>query len=81
MNCAYRDINGFIFRDQFFYIINRHLRRAADYHPVLGAVVMHLNRQLSFGLDGNPFNLKALALIHRVIFTPGTIDFAMMNNL
>ena len=71
------DVGALIFAHQFLDTIFLHHRRAFDHHPVLGPVVVHLQRQAGARLDLDLLDLPAFAFDHAVVVAPRTIDAAM----
>ena len=44
---------------------------------MLGALVMHLQRQLGAGIDGDVLDLEIVADVDALIGAPGPVDLAM----
>src|SRR5690554_1342023 len=81
MNLAYRNVGGLVFRDQIGIVAVGDFGRAADHNPVFCPVVVHLDRQLGAGLHGDAFHLVAVAVIDRIIYTPGPVNFPVVHVL
>ena len=73
-----RDVGRLVLGEQEYVLVAGHFCRARYHDPVLGAVVVHLQRQARAGLDRNMFDLEPSAHVHRVIGAPRTIDFAVV---
>ena len=59
----------------------RDLGGAAHHHPMLGAVVVLLQRQRAARLDHDALDLEALAAIDRLVIAPGPVTAAMVGRL
>lgn len=69
---AKRDICGLIFTQHNRGFSNGDLAHAFHYDPMLGAMVMQLQRKRRTGVDHNPLHLEPLTQRKRFIPTPGT---------
>ena len=58
-----------------------HLGGAAHHHPVLGAVVMLLQRQETARCDDDALHLEAFAQVDRFVITPRPVHAAMLGRL
>src|SRR5690606_14953150 len=56
----------------------RHPGRARHHHPVLGAVVVHLQRQAGARADDDALDLEAMTVVDAVVITPGPMHLAML---
>src|SRR5258708_8381140 len=74
---ANRDVGGFVFRNELYFIVSRHPRGARYHHPVLRPMVMHLQRERFARFDHDALDLKALAGVDAFVVTPGPIDPAV----
>ena len=77
MRGAQRDEGGLVLGQQKHFIAFGDARRATDHHPMLCAVVVHLQRQNAARLDHDAFHLKPLTGIHPVIRAPGPEHLAV----
>ena len=77
MHRSNRDIGGFIFRQQEGFVVAGDLRRATHDDPVLGAVVVLLQRQLFTRFHSNALNLEPVAHVDAVVAAPGPEHFAV----
>lgn len=73
MHFAERDIDRFVFAQHLHVFADRHFGRALDDDPVLGAVVMLLQRQLLARQHEDALDLETLAVQHRGIAAPGAV--------
>ena len=55
-------------------LADRHLGAAGDDHPVLGAVVVHLQREPAVGGDGDPLDPVGPPLLQVCVGAPGPVD-------
>src|SRR5471030_3204104 len=78
---ADRDIGRLVFRQQLDALAAGDAGRAADHHPVLGAVVVHLQRQLAARIDGDALDLEALADVDALVAAPRTVDLGVVQML
>jgi len=60
-----KNVNALIFAHQFFAVANHHLGRALHDDPMLGAVMMHLHRQLTAWFYVQKLDLEAAADVER----------------
>src|SRR5258708_4179340 len=67
---ADRDVDRLVLVDDLDEIIDRYPRRTANHDPVLGTVVMHLQRQPPAGLHHDALDLMAVAIVERLIRPP-----------
>lgn len=81
MNLADGDVGGLVFRDQIGLVAIGHLSSAADHYPVLGAVVMHLHRELGTRLNRDAFDLVTMAVVDGVVHTPRAVNLTMVDVL
>src|SRR5262249_37616576 len=81
VNRADRDIGRLILVNDFLDLADRHFRRPAHHHPVLGAVEMPLQRQHPTGGHDDALDLKPFAGIDGFIMTPRTVNAAMIGRL
>ncbi len=70
---AQRDVGALVFGQQDDLLAHRHLGRALDDDPVLGAVVVHLQAQAGAGLDHDALDLVARPLVDAVVPAPGAV--------
>src|SRR5690606_34744347 len=68
---------GLVLGEQEGLVVAGHLGGAGHHDPVLGAVVVHLQRQLRAGAHGDVLDLVAVAVVHRVVAAPGAVDGAV----
>src|SRR2546428_1609361 len=78
---ADRDIRGFVLREEHDFLAARHFRGARHHHPVLRAILVHLQRQRPAGLHHDALDLKALACVDAFVIPPGPVDPAVRNVL
>ena len=74
---ANRNIGRLVFGQHNFLVTIGDYCGTFNHNPVLGAVMVHLQRELCSGLNGNPLNLKTIAHINGVISTPWAINLPM----
>src|SRR5277367_5226867 len=60
-----RNLDRLVLVDDFNLVADRHPRRAADHDPMLGAMMMGLQRQPAALLDYDALDLEAVAEIDR----------------
>lgn len=70
---AERDVRGLVFAEEEDFVAAGDARGAANDDPVLGAVVVHLQRQRGAGVDDDALDLEARAGIDAFVGTPGAI--------
>ncbi len=78
---GHRQVGGLVLGQQEDLVVTGDLGGPGDHDPVLGTVVVHLQRQLSARLDGDALDLEALAHVDGVVGTPGTEDFLVCLDL
>src|ERR1043166_7577477 len=78
---ADRDIRRLVLMEYFFDPANRPFRGSTYHDPVLGAVMMLLQRQDAAGSNDQPLDLEALAGIDGFVVPPWAIDAAMVGRL
>ena len=76
---AQGDVGGLVFSQQRFLAIDGDFGSAADHHPVLGAVVVHLQRQFGARLHHDAFDLKTLARVYALVPAPGAVHAAVFH--
>src|SRR5262249_33183375 len=76
MHRADRDVDRLVLVHHAHLVADRDLGGAAHHHPVLGAMVMLLQRQLAAGHHDDALDLEALAAVDRFVMTPRTIHAA-----
>src|SRR5699024_1691587 len=67
---AHGNERRFVFAQQENVFATRHPRGAADHHPVLGTMMVHLQTELAAGFDGDPLDLKALGHVNGIVSAP-----------
>src|SRR5690606_19450891 len=77
MGGAQRDKGGLVFSQQQGFFATGDLGGAAHHDPVLGAVVVHLQRQLFSRFYRDAFDLKTVAVVNGVIVSPGSEHLAV----
>ena len=77
MHHANGDIGGLVFGQQNFLVAIGNQCGAFHHNPVLGTVMVHLQRELGTGLNGNALNLETVAHIDGVIGSPRVVDLAV----
>src|SRR6202167_5486852 len=70
---ANRQVDRFILVDERHFVIERDLGGAAHDHPVLGAVVVLLQREAPARPHNNAFDLVARALVDALIIAPRSL--------
>ena len=73
VHAAQRDENQLVFAQQDFFVVARDNRGAVHHDPMLGAVIMLLERQLGARIDGDALDLKPLAGMDRLMIAPGAM--------
>src|SRR5215472_11899590 len=68
-----RDIGRLVFGEDDLFLAAADLGGALHDHPVLGAVMVHLQGQLAARLDQDVLDLDAVAGMHRLIRAPGPV--------
>src|SRR5215467_3395372 len=69
---ADRDVSRLVLLEEEHLLAAGDARRACDDHPVLGPMMMHLQRELRTGLDLQALHLKARSRFDAVVASPGT---------
>src|SRR5690606_37646149 len=64
MNRRHRDEGRLILREQEGLLVTGDLGGAGHHNPVLGAMVVHLQRETGAGVDGDVLDLETLADMH-----------------
>src|SRR5690606_15647010 len=67
---AQRDVGRLVGVQLEYVVVAGHARGAADHDPVLGAVLVRLQRQPRAGLDLDPLDLEAVVAVDRVVAAP-----------
>lgn len=67
------DVRGLIFGEQGLCAVNGDFGGAADHHPVLCAVVVHLQREFLARVDHQVFDLEPVAAVHAFVPAPGAV--------
>ena len=75
---ADRHIDRFIFVHHLHLVADRHPRGAAHDNPMLGSVMVQLQRQSPALLHHDALDLIAFAEIERLIGAPGPVHFQMV---
>src|SRR4030065_124636 len=78
---AKRDIGGLILGQKKNLVATGNAGRARDHDPVFGAVVMHLQRECSAGIDGDALHLETLTGIDAFVATPRAVYLAVTDML
>ena len=76
-----RDVRRFVLRQEELVLAARDPRRAGDHDPVLGAVVVHLQRKRRARLDHDALHLETLAGVDAVVAAPGAVHVAVRDVL
>ena len=76
-----RDVGGLVFLQQEHLIAAGDARGAGNHHPVLGAVMVHLQRQHATRAHRQALHLEALAAVEAVVAAPGPEHLAMQRVL
>ena len=66
-----------VFTNQLLNTVLLHQGRAAHYHPMLSAVVVHLQRQAGAGFYRDPFHLPAASFGNSCVMAPGAVNLAV----
>jgi hypothetical protein len=74
---AERDVGRLVLAEQDDLLAARHPGRAAHHDPVLGAMMVHLQRERGAGADDDALDLEALAAVDAVVPAPGAMHLAM----
>ena len=77
MSHAERDVGRLVLAEQELLFATGDERCPAHDDPMFRAVVMHLQRQARTGTHNDAFDLKALAVIDRIVKAPWPTDFSM----
>src|SRR5687768_8566564 len=77
---AERNVGRLILLEQERLLAARDARSAGDYDPMLGAMMMHLQRHRGAGLDREALHLEAIAVVDAVVAAPGPKHFAMQGS-
>src|SRR5271170_6706813 len=75
---ANRQIDRLVFVDERHFVVKRNLSGAAHDHPVLGAVVVLLQREAAARPHDNAFDLIARALVDALIIAPRPVVAPML---
>jgi hypothetical protein len=75
---AHRDIDRLVLVHGLDVVIDGDSRRAAHHDPVLGAMVVLLQRQPVARLDDDAFHLMAVAIVDRLIAAPGAMHLDVL---
>src|SRR5260221_7398603 len=78
MGRADRNINRFVLMYGLDEFVDGHARRAAHHDPVLGTMMVLLQREPAARLDHNTLDLMALADINRLIGSPRPMCLEMI---
>src|SRR3984957_21176610 len=78
---ADRQVDRFVFVNERHLVVKRDLGGAAHDHPVLGAVVVLLQREAPARAHDNAFDLVARALVDALIIAPGAVIAPMLGRL
>src|SRR5215469_11312317 len=76
-----RDVSRLVLLEEKHLLAAGDTRRAGDDDPMLGAVVMQLERQLRTGLDLQALHLKARPGLDAVVAAPRAKDFTVQRVL
>ena len=76
-----RDVGALVFAQQQYLVAVGDFGRAADHHPVLGTVVVLLQRERGTGLDGDALDLVARSGVDAVVPAPGARHTAVLHGL
>ncbi len=76
-----RDVGRLVLGEQEGLVVAGHLGGPGNHDPVLGAVVVHLQREARAGLHGDVLDLEAAAHVHRVVGAPRAVDLAVVLGL
>ena len=74
MHAAERQVDRPVLSDQMLLVVPRDEGRAVHYDPMLGAVIVLLQRKPRSGLDRDPFHLEAIARVDGLVESPGSVD-------
>src|SRR4029077_7138572 len=74
MSGADRNVGGLVFRQHHFLVATADLSRALDDDPMLGAMMVHLQRQLTAGLYDDVLDLHPMAVVQRGEAAPRTMN-------
>ena len=72
------DVGGLVLGEHEFLVTAGDFCGPLHHHPVLGAVVVHLQRQGGIGVHGDPLYLESVACVDGFVATPGAIDPAVV---
>src|SRR5512147_2558437 len=71
---AYRDEGGLVLRERQQLVAARDARGPRDHDPMLGAAVMHLQRERVPGVHYDALHLVAAAGVHALVVAPRPVD-------
>src|SRR3954471_12630711 len=71
VHSAHRDVNGLVLVHAFDGLVDGDAGGAADHDPVLGAMMVLLQRQAPARLHHDVLDLVALAIVDRLVAAPG----------
>ena len=74
VNTQRRQIDGFVFMKNEGGVVLGHFGNPVDHDPVLRPVMMPLQREERACVDGNPLDLETVAVMDRLIESPGPVD-------
>src|SRR5258707_12359154 len=78
---ADRNVSGLVLFEKEHLLAARDARRAGHHHPVLGAVMMQLQRQRGAGVYLQALHLEARPALDAVVAAPGTEHLPMQRIL
>src|SRR5262245_18305956 len=74
MRRTHGDVGRLVFAEEQRLAVALHLRSPLHHHPVLGAMMMHLERELLPGVHDEPLHAKARSLVGRLVGPPRSVN-------
>ena len=68
-----RDIGGFVFSDGYHFVAFGDAGCSPDYYPVLGAVMVSLQRETCPGIDSDALDLETVCAVYALVSSPGPV--------